>query len=110
MYISSHGRSEYPSEWGVVIIIKTRLNTTGVQSFWDPRNVADFPFLEHVDNGSRTQLHYNDPASLGLTYAFAKARGLLGVGMWQADDVGWGSPEMWQAIKDPNISKRHLRP
>jgi di-N-acetylchitobiase len=67
------------------------------------------PFFDYVDDGdgSVRQVWFDDPRSLALKVAFAVAEGWRGVGMWNADCVGNGSPDpveradaaaMWAAL------------
>ena len=94
--------------------IQARLNDSAITRYWDSGSSS--PFLERRTGQSRTQLYYDDPESLALKYALAKQHDLLGVGIWQADDAGWHSPEMWQTIVNnapghsfPTQSRRRLR-
>ena len=87
--------------------IKGRLNDSTVTRYWD--SLSSSPFLEKCMGQSRTQLYYDDPESLALKYALAKEHDLLGVGMWQADDVGWHSREMWQTIREHAPRRTHVR-
>lgn len=49
---------------------------------WDAASAS--PFF-NVDSSQQQQVWYDDPRSLGLKYAAARAAGMRGVGMWTGD-------------------------
>ena len=55
-------------------------------------------------SGKLKQVWFDDERSLGLKYAAAKALGLRGVGMWNADALDYSNPyqtqAMWSALPD----------
>jgi hypothetical protein len=67
-------------------------------------SVATKYFNYRGDDGGLSQVWYDDPETLTIKYAAAKAAGVRGLGMWTADSAGdsGGLPEaMWAAVPTP---------
>ena len=65
------------------------------------------PFFNMVEEGAAVQYWYDNPRSLALKYAYAKAQGWRGVGSWNVDCLAYNSTlpqeredtsDMWRAI------------
>jgi di-N-acetylchitobiase len=89
---------------GVMSLLR---NNATIPSTWNAS--LGSPFFNYVDSssGSTVQVWYDDPRSLSLRYAYAKAQGYGGVGMWNVDCVDYTSTDplvvadtkgMWDAI------------
>ncbi len=70
---------------------------TQVVKGWD--DYGKVGYVAYVRNGNWRMVFMEDQKSLGLKYDFAKAKGLMGVGMWAlGNDDGHG--ELWVLLED----------
>uniref|UniRef100_A0A8C6V970 Di-N-acetylchitobiase n=1 Tax=Naja naja TaxID=35670 RepID=A0A8C6V970_NAJNA len=98
-----------------VIMTLEKISTSGI--LWDEEQKA--PFLEYKDsNGAFHQLWFDNAKSISLKAAYAKERGLRGIGMWNANCLDYSASiaaqqqreAMWKALKgakfmqEPNLN------
>lgn len=85
-----------------------RRNATRPRVYNDTLAAPFFNFVDAADQITR-QVWFDDPLSLSVKYAAAKAAGWRGVGMWNLDAVAYGSADplvsadmaaMWAAIAE----------
>ncbi|XP_034293003.1 di-N-acetylchitobiase-like [Pantherophis guttatus] len=87
-------------------IIMTLENTSTSGILWDEEQKA--PFLDYKDSkGAFHQLWFDNAKSISLKAAYAKERGLRGIGMWNANCLDYSASiaaqqqteAMWKALK-----------
>ncbi|XP_026534211.1 di-N-acetylchitobiase [Notechis scutatus] len=87
-----------------IIMTLEKTSTSGI--LWDEEQKA--PFLEYKDsNGAFHQLWFDNAKSISLKAAYAKERGLRGIGMWNANCLDYSASiaaqqqreAMWKALK-----------
>ncbi|NWX81973.1 DIAC acetylchitobiase, partial [Nothoprocta ornata] len=78
-------------------------STSGI--LWD--ELQKSPFYEYKDSlGHFHQVWYDDPRSISLKAAYAKKRGLRGIGMWNGNSLDYSKESaaeqqteaMWKAL------------
>lgn len=85
--------------------IMNMIKTSGIKPKWNDTYTA--PYFSYKDTESQQyhQVWYDNPASLTARYKYAKSKGLLGVGMWEADCLDYSSgaeketQAMWTALE-----------
>ncbi|XP_065529796.1 di-N-acetylchitobiase [Lathamus discolor] len=92
--------------------IMKQVNSSFSGTLWD--EVQKSPFYEYKDSlGRFHQVWYDDPRSISLKAAYAKNRGLRGIGMWNGNSLDYSreavaeqqTEAMWQALTPEELSE-----